>query len=101
MGETNMTFITKQTKIVKRSGETVDFDAQKIYDAISKAVAATRELNDSQVFTITQFVLNKLDIEFTDKIPTVEQIQDVVVQTLMDSRAYKTAEAYIIYRQDS
>ena len=99
MGETNMTFITKQTKIVKRSGETVDFDAQKIYDAISKAVAATRELNDSQVFTITQFVLNKLDIEFTDKIPTVEQIQDVVVQTLMDSRAYKTAEAYIVYRQ--
>ena len=97
MGELN--FITKQTKIVKRSGETVDFDAKKIYDAISKAVAATRELNDAQVFTITQFVLNKLDIEFADKVPTVEQIQDVVVQTLMDSRAYKTAEAYVIYRQ--
>ncbi len=99
MGEMNMTFITKQTKIIKRSGETVDFDAQKIYDAISKAVAATGELNDSQVFTITQFVLNKLDIAFADKIPTVEQIQDTVVQTLMDSRAYKTAEAYIVYRQ--
>ena len=99
MTETNMTFITKQTKITKRSGDVVDFDAAKIYNAISKAVAATHELNDSQVFTITQFVLNKLDIAFADKVPTVEQIQDTVVQTLMDSRAYKTAEAYIIYRQ--
>ena len=94
-----MTFITKQTKIIKRSGETVDFDANKIYTAIKKAVVATNELNDSQIFTITQFVLNKLDIEFADKIPTVEQIQDIVIQTLMDSRAYKTAEGYIIYRQ--
>ena len=99
MTEKNMTFITKQTKIIKRSGETVDFDAMKIYDAISKAVAVTHELNDSQIFTITQFVLNKLDIEFADTIPTVEQVQDTVIQTLMDSRVYKTAESYIIYRQ--
>ena len=97
MGE--LTFLTKQTKIIKRSGETVDFDAAKIYDAISKAVAVTHELNESQVFTITQFVLNKLDIQFADTIPTVEQVQETVVQTLMDSRAYKTAESYIIYRQ--
>ena len=99
MGENNMTFITKQSKITKRSGEVVDFDATRIYNAIKKAVAATGELNDSQIFTITQFVLNKLDIEFADKIPSVEQIQDTVIQTLMDSRAYKTAEAYVIYRQ--
>lgn len=98
MGEQNITFITKQSKITKRSGETVDFDASKIYNAISKAVAVTKELNDSQIFTITQFVLNKLDIEFADKIPSVEQVQDIVIQTLMDSRAYKTAEAYVIYR---
>ena len=91
-----MTFITKQDKIVKRSGKIVDFDASKIYDAISKAVAVTNELNDSQIFTITQFVLNKLDIEFADKAPTVEQVQDIVIQTLMDSRAYKTAESYIV-----
>lgn len=99
MSENNIAFITKQTKITKRSGETVDFDANKIHNAISKAVAVTKEMNESQVYTITQFVLNKLDIEFADKIPTVEQVQDIVVQTLMDSRAYKTAETYIIYRQ--
>jgi len=99
MTDQKMTFITKQAKVVKRSGETVNFDALKIYNAIAKAVAVTKELNDSQIFTITQFVLNKLDIEYADTIPTVEQIQDVVIQTLMDSRAYKTAESYIVYRQ--
>lgn len=99
MAENNIAFITKQTKIVKRSGETVDFDANKIYNAISKAASATGEMTPSQILTITQFVLNKLDVEFTDKNPTVEQVQDTVIQTLMDSREYKTAEAYIIYRQ--
>jgi len=99
MTDQKMTFITKQAKVIKRSGETVNFDALKIYNAIAKAVAVTKELNDSQIFTITQFVLNKLDIEYADTIPTVEQIQDVVIQTLMDSRAYKTAESYIVYRQ--
>ncbi len=99
MAENNIAFITKQTKIVKRSGEIVDFDANKIYNAISKAASATGEMTPSQILTITQFVLNKLDVEFTDKHPTVEQVQDTVIQTLMDSREYKTAEAYIIYRQ--
>ena len=79
MAENNIAFITKQTKIVKRSGETVNFDANKIYDAITKAVAATNEMTPSQVLTITQFVLNKLDVEFADCPPTVEQVQDTVI----------------------
>ena len=98
MSEQNISFNTKQTKIVKRSGETVDFDANKIFMAIFKAAAETSEMPASQVTTITQYVLNKLDSVFVDSVPTVEQIQDMVIQTLMDSRAYKTAEAYIIYR---
>lgn len=99
MSENKIAFITKQTKIVKRSGEIVDFDAQKIFNAIKKAVAATNEMPETQIVTITQYVLNKLDVAFTDTTPTVEQIQDTVIQTLMDSRAYKTAESYIIYRK--
>ena len=99
MVELNYKFITKQKRIIKRTGETVDFDANKIYNAIAKAVATTNEMTESQITTITQYVLNKLDVEFQDKTPSVEQVQDIVIQTLMDSRAYKTAEAYIIYRQ--
>ena len=85
--------------IKKRSGEVVPFDAKKIYEAIKKAVAVTCELSDADIVKITQDVLKRLDKKFAGQIPNVEEIQDIVVQTLMDAHAYKTAESYIIYRQ--
>ncbi|MCQ2581456.1 MAG: ribonucleoside triphosphate reductase [Alphaproteobacteria bacterium] len=86
-------------KIKKRSGNTVDFDATKIAKAISGAVAVTKELTDEQLVSIVRIILSKLDDKFGDSTPSVEEVQDIVVQTLMDVRAYKTAEAYIIYRK--
>ncbi len=85
--------------IQKRSGEIVPFDAKRIFEAIKKAVAVTCELSDADIVKITQDVLKRLDKKFAGQTPNVENIQDVVVQTLMDAHAYKTAEAYIIYRQ--
>ena len=85
--------------IKKRSGEIVPFDAKKIFEAIKKAVAVTREISDADVVKMTQDVLKRLDKKYAGQIPDVENIQDIVIQTLMDSRAYKTAEAYIVYRQ--
>ena len=93
------TLATRLVAVQKRSGETVPFDAKKIYEAIKKAVAVTTEISDVEVVKVTQDVLKRLDEKFADKTPTVENIQDMVIQTLMDNRAYKTAEAYIIYRQ--
>ncbi|MFQ6739320.1 MAG: anaerobic ribonucleoside-triphosphate reductase, partial [Alphaproteobacteria bacterium] len=84
--------------VQKRSGDIVPFDGSKIFAAISKAVAVTNEIPFEMVVKITQNVLNKLDAQFVDQTPTVEQIQDIVVQSLMDARAYRTAESYIIYR---
>ena len=83
----------------KRSGETVPFDARKIFDAIKKAVATTEEISDEDIVKITQNALDRLDAIFAGKTPSVEVIQDTVIQSLMDAHAYKTAEAYIIYRQ--
>lgn len=85
--------------VKKRDGEVVPFDAKKIYDAIKKAVAVTREVSDADIVKITQDVLKRLDKNYAGQIPEVENIQDTVVQTLMDAHAYKTAESYIIYRQ--
>lgn len=90
---------TKITSVKKRSGDIVPFDVKKIFDAISKAVATTGELSNPQIAEITQIALDKLDNSFDGKIPSIEQIQDIVIQSLMDARAYKTAEAYVIYRQ--
>ena len=85
--------------IKKRSGEVVPFDAKKIFDAIKAAVAVTREVSDADIVKITQDVLKRLDKKYAGQTPNVEDIQDIVVQTLMDSHAYKTAESYIVYRQ--
>ena len=85
--------------IKKRNGEVVPFDAKKIYEAIKKAVAVTREISDADIVKITQDVLKRLDKKYAGQTPEVENIQDTVVQTLMDAHAYKTAESYIIYRQ--
>ena len=93
------TFICNVMSIKKRSGETAVFEAKKIYEAIKKAALATNEISDERVVQITNDVLADLDNNFMGKTPSVEEIQDTVIRKLMDARAYKTAEAYIIYRQ--
>jgi len=85
--------------VKKRSGEVVPFDVKKIFDAIRAAVAVTNEVSDADIVKITQDVLKRLEKKYVGCVPDVEGIQDVVVQTLMDAHAYKTAESYIIYRQ--
>ncbi|MBP5485852.1 MAG: ribonucleoside triphosphate reductase [Alphaproteobacteria bacterium] len=85
--------------VKKRSGETVAFEAKKIYNAIKKAAMATNEISDEQVAQVTNDVLGDLDNNFMARTPSVEEIQDTVIRKLMDAKAYKTAEAYIIYRQ--
>lgn len=55
------TFTTSLNVVQKRSGETVPFDAKKIFDAIKKAVAVTHEISDEQIATITQNALVKLE----------------------------------------
>lgn len=85
--------------VQKRSGETVPFDSKKIFDAIKKAVAVTHEMTDDKIVDITRATLTKLENKFMDTNPTVEDVQESVIESLMDARAYKTAESYIIYRQ--
>ena len=93
------TFTCNVIAVQKRSGETVPFDAKKIFDAIKKAVSVTGEISDEQIVEITGSVLSDLDESFSGKTPKIEEIQDTVVKNLMDAKAYKTAEAYIVYRQ--
>ena len=93
------TFVCNVMSVKKRSGETVAFEAKKIYNAIKKAAMATNEISDEQVAQVTNDVLGDLDNNFMARTPSVEEIQDTVIRKLMDAKAYKTAEAYIIYRQ--
>lgn len=86
------------TKIRKRDGRLVKFDASKITNAIAKAGEATGEFSEKDAQRLTIRVLTLAEKLFDDKIMTVEEIQDIVEDALLNSSYRKTAKAYIIYR---
>lgn len=89
----------KISKIQKRSGEVVDFDAKKIETAIGKAGVATGEFKSRTAKKISNKVISQLEQKVSKKPPTVEQIQDLVEDALIDQGYRKTAKAYIVYRE--
>ncbi|EKD96280.1 MAG: hypothetical protein ACD_24C00111G0001, partial [uncultured bacterium] len=89
------------TKIKKRDGRVVAFDAQKILKAIELAGSDTGEFNPSVAKIIVQKVMDKLSLKFSKKdVPTVEEIQDIVEPTIAESGYFKTAKHYILYRHE-
>ncbi len=85
-------------KIVKRNGEIVRFNSQKIVEAIAKAGKATGEFDFQTAQRLGQKVV-LLAKEFLKEPPSVEEIQDVVEQVLFNSPFWKTARAYALYRE--
>ncbi|MCX8082770.1 MAG: ribonucleoside triphosphate reductase [bacterium] len=85
-------------KIKKRNGEIVKFEAEKITNAIYKAGQATGEFGIDIARKLTLRVLDLAIDIIGDKIPSVEEIQDIVEEVLITSPYKKTAKAYIIYR---
>ena len=86
------------TQIRKRDGRIVKFDPEKITGAIAKAGAATGEYETETARRLTIKVLALAGQLLGDRIPGVEEIQDIVEETLLQSPYRKTAKAYIIYR---
>ncbi|MBA4336234.1 ribonucleoside-diphosphate reductase, adenosylcobalamin-dependent [bacterium] len=88
-------------KIQKRDGRIVDFDQDRIAQAIWKAAQAVGGTDPSEAEKISNQVAAVLEVFFKtdDQIPTVEQIQDLVEKILIEGGHAKTAKAYIIYRQ--
>lgn len=88
------------TKVKKRDGSIVDYDRSRIEKAIENACVATGAAVEPNVFSaITDDVDQVLDRKFTERIPGVEDIQDVVEMTLADRGLFEVAKAYIIYRR--
>ena len=84
--------------IKKRDGRTAKFDRKKIEKAIEKAGLETGEFDAAQAVGLTDKVLGVLETRNQKRLPSVEDIQDIVEDALIDSKFKKTAKAYIIYR---
>ena len=89
-------------EIRKRNGTVTAFDIDKISNAIYQALAATSKADRGVADKLAGEVLNKLlEQGFTsDKAPTVEDIQDIVESTLIDSGNSDIAKSYIVYRHE-
>jgi anaerobic ribonucleoside-triphosphate reductase len=86
------------SKIRKRDGRYVRFNAEKITSAIEKAGAVTGEFDVKTARKLTIRVLNLAEKVFGDKIMGVEDVQDIVEEVLLSSPYRNTAKRYIIYR---
>ena len=85
-------------KVVKRDGKIVDFDSSKIKVAISKAADRVGEMNEADIDRIAEIVINKCERQ-SNKL-TVEQIQDLVEDTLLKSKFNRTAKSFILHRDE-
>ena len=89
-------------KIRKRSGTITAFNKDKISNAVFQALAATSKADRGAADKLADDVMNKLvEQGFTNsRAPTVEDIQDIVEATLIDSGNSDIAKAYIVYRHE-
>ena len=85
--------------IKKRNGRIDTFDSPKITAAIAKAGKATMEFGEKEAKKMTLRVLTLAHEMNLPDTPEVEEVQDIVERVLLDSPYYKTAKAYIIYRE--
>src|SRR3990170_3134274 len=87
-------------KIMKRDGRKVDFDSDKIVEAIWKAAQAVGSKDRTVAVKLADRVVEKLEKQLKpDEVPSVEQVQDLVEKTLMESGQASIAKTYILYRQ--
>ena len=88
--------------IRKRSGAVTAFNKDKISNAIFRALAATSKADRGLADQLAGNVVDKLvEQGFTStRTPTVEDIQDIVESTLIDSGNSDIAKAYIVYRHE-
>ena len=89
-------------KIRKRNGKVDSFDVSKISTAIYKALSATSNPDRTLADKLVSSVVKKLIAQNFSayRPPSVENIQDMVELTLIESGHAETAKAYILYRAD-
>ncbi len=92
--------MTSILRVKKRDGRLDDFKAEKITEAIWKAVQSVGGTDRGMAEKITSQVTTVLEVLFKspDTLPTVEQIQDLVEKILIEGGHARTAKAYILYR---
>ena len=86
--------------IIKRDGRKEKFNSDKIHSAILKAQEANGQIDYELAGKVTNAVIDQLNVLFSNSIPTVEEIQDLVERALMENGSLDVARKYILYRAE-
>jgi ribonucleoside-diphosphate reductase alpha chain len=90
----------KVSQVRKRDGRIVGFDAMKITNAIFKAASAVGEKDERIAEALSQRVVRILNEKYDGRsTPSVEDVQDIVEEVLIEAGHTRMAKAYILYRQ--
>jgi uridine kinase len=90
---------TKQVK--KRDGRVVPFTQERITNAIYRAAVAVGGRDRVTARKLSDQVVAMVDAAFApDRVPTVEDIQDIVEKVLIENGHARVAKAYILYRDE-
>lgn len=84
--------------VIKRDGTVIPFDGSRISNAIERAGEMTKEFGKEESWLLAAQVMKVLKHKFEERVPHIEDIQDVVEQVLITSNHIETAKAYILYR---
>ncbi len=91
---------TTVTRIRKRDGSAVRFSQDKITHAIWKAAHSVGGKDRKLAQQLSEEVVRRLDKRYDGhSVPSIEDIQDIVEQVLIEKGHARTAKAYILYRQ--
>ncbi|MDW0223924.1 MAG: ATP cone domain-containing protein, partial [Nitrososphaeraceae archaeon] len=89
-------------QIRKRDKGLVDFNNSKISNAIYKALMAAGKTDYKLAERLSEKVVQKMDQQFSvfdsNRVPSVEDVQDMVESILIEEGLSETAKAYILYR---
>ena len=91
-------------KVQKRDGRIVDFNEQKIVNAILAAFKSVDgkvdKYAENKAYNIASYVSGYFEEDETNPTPNIEEIQDIVEKGLMATKRKDVAKAYILYREE-
>ena len=91
----------KIERVIKRTGAVVPFNRLRIVNAIYRAAVAVGGRDRSTAEGLADQVISVLESTVpAGRIPTVEEIQDIVEEVLIENGHARTAKAYILYREE-
>ena len=91
----------KIKKVVKRSGDIVDFTPERITNAIYRAAVSVGGRDRATAEKLSKQVIALLEEKsLDDYVPTIEEIQDIVEKVLIENGHAKVAKEYILYRDN-